>query len=225
MTEVFFDRALERAQFLDDYQAKHNKLVGPLHGLPISVKDSFHVPPYPVSIGLSLYATEPAKEEAPLITAMREMGAILYVKTNVPTGMSMCETINRIWGETQNPWGFSPGGSSGGEGALVSMKGSPLGIGTDLGGSVRMPAGFCGLYGVKPTVHRLSMRGHRTSLPGVDMISATCGPVARSLDDIKLFMEIMTSYPKTLSLDHDVRKKKSTCKLIDPNRKDADDTS
>lgn len=207
MTEVFFDAALRQAKFLDDYQRDNKKVIGPLHGLPISLKDSFFLPGMPSSIGLANLAREPAKSITPLAKIMSDLGAIFYVKTNVPMAMAMCETINRIWGETVNPWGFSPGGSSGGEGCIVSMKGSPLGIGTDLGGSVRLPSGFCGLYGFKPSAKRMSMRGHQSALAGVDMVPTTCGPLSRSLDTIELWLEVVTSEPRLWALDHNVSKK------------------
>lgn len=136
---------------------------------------------------------------------MQDLGAVFYVKTNIPIGMAGCESNNNIWGEAVNPWGFSPGGSSGGEGALVSMRGSPLGIGTDLGGSVRLPAGWCGLYGFKASTQRMSKRGHAGALPGVDLIKATCGPLARSFDTIEFWLEIVTSNPRLWDLDIKVR--------------------
>ena len=135
---------------------------------------------------------------------MQDLGAVFYVKTNVPVGMMGCETINNVWGEATNPWGFTPGGSSGGEGALVSMKGSPLGIGTDLGGSVRLPAGWCGLYGFKASALRMSMRGHRSPLEGVDLIKGTCGPLARCFDTVEFWLELITSEPRLWELDNDV---------------------
>lgn len=201
MTEVFFDDALKRAKFLDDYQREHKKLIGPFHGLPISLKDSFFLAPYPSSIGVAAFARKPVSTTAPLATLLHELGAVFYVKTNVPTAMMACETLNHLWGEATNPWGFTPGGSSGGEGALVSMKGSPLGIGTDLGGSIRMPAGWSGLYGCKPTAQRMSIRGHETALPGMDLIKTTCGPLARSLDTIEFWLEAVTSEPRLWDLD------------------------
>ena len=204
MTEVFFDDALERAKFLDDYQHKHKKLIGPFHGLPISLKDSFFLSPYPSSIGVAKLAREPVDSTAPLARLLHDLGAVFYVKTNVPVAMMGCETNNNLWGEANNPWGFTPGGSSGGEGALVSMKGSPLGIGTDLGGSVRMPAGWCGLYGFKASALRMSMRGHQSPLKGVDLIRGTCGPLARSFDTIELWLETVLSETRLWELDNTV---------------------
>lgn len=97
-------------------------------------------------------ATTP-EQETVLVTLLAKLGAIFYVKTNVPTAMMMMETINCVWGETNGAYhsGTSSGGSTGGEGTLLAMRGSPLGIGTDIGGSIRIPSAFNGLYGLKPT--------------------------------------------------------------------------
>ena len=135
LTEILYAEALERAKYLDEYQAKTGKTVGPLHGLPISLKDSFIVPPHPASIGMAVYANEPTTKDSTLVHILRELGAVFYVKTNVPVAMMMAETINNVWGETRNPLHkrLSPGGSSGGESALIAFKASPLGVGTDIG--------------------------------------------------------------------------------------------
>lgn len=137
LTEVLYPEAMERAQYLDHYLAKNGKTIGPLHGLPISLKDSFIVPPHPASIGMAAYANEPLDKETLIVTMLRNLGAVFYCKTNVPVAMMMAESNNHIWGETRNPLhkGLSAGGSSGGEGALIAFRGSPLGIGTDIGGS------------------------------------------------------------------------------------------
>lgn len=140
---------------------------------------------------------------------MGDLGAVLYVKTNTPVALAGLESNNNVWGETINPWGFTSGGSSGGEGALVAMRGSPLGIGTDLGGSVRLPAGWCGLYGFKPSSTRMSMRGHATALPGMDLIKTTSGPLARSFDAVEFWLETVTSQPRLWDLDSGVSYVKS----------------
>lgn len=153
MTEILFPEALARAKELDEHLSKTGNVIGPLHGLPISLKDCFITPPHPSSIGMSHYANEATTTETVLVSILRKLGAVFYVKTNVPTAMMMMETINPIWGETRGAYhsGTSCGGSSGGEGALLAMRGSPLGIGTDIGGSIRIPSAFNGLYGLKPT--------------------------------------------------------------------------
>jgi amidase len=155
LTEILFPEALARANFLDEYLEKTGEVIGPLHGLPISLKDCMITPPHPSSIGMACYANEATKqdEETLLVRILAKLGAVFYVKTTTPTAMMMMETISNVWGETSGAYhsGTSPGGSSGGEGALLAMRGSPLGIGTDIGGSIRIPSAFNGLYGLKPT--------------------------------------------------------------------------
>jgi amidase len=112
-------------------------------------------PPHPSSIGMAYYAnkaTQP-QDETLLVSILAKLGAVFYVKTTTPTAMMMMETISNVWGETNNAYhsDVSSGGSSGGEGALLAMKGSPLGIGTDIGGSIRIPSAFNSLFGLKPT--------------------------------------------------------------------------
>lgn len=155
LTEILFPEALARAKFLDEHLEKTGDVLGPLHGLPISMKDCFIIPPHPASLGMACYANEATtpEQETVLVSILAKLGAVFYVKTNVPTAMMMMETINPVWGETNAAYhsGTSAGGSSGGEGALLAMRGSPLGIGTDIGGSIRIPSAFNGLYGLKPT--------------------------------------------------------------------------
>ncbi|KIV93944.1 hypothetical protein PV10_05115 [Exophiala mesophila] len=195
LTEVLYAEAEQRAQELDDYQARTGKLIGPLHGLPISLKDCFITAPHPSSNGLAAFANEPLDQDTLLVTLLRDLGAVFYVKTNVPVAMMMAETNNNVWGETRNPLHklLSPGGSSGGEGALIAFKASPLGIGTDIGGSIRIPAGWCHLYGLKPSFGRFPTYGGKPGIAGQEYILAVNGPMARSLKTIQLYSEAVLS--------------------------------
>ncbi|KAI5284818.1 hypothetical protein KEM54_001050 [Ascosphaera aggregata] len=195
ITEVFFEEGLKRAQELDDYYASTEKTTGPLHGLPVSLKDNFAVAPYPASIGLAKYANQGMPKDSVVVDQLRRLGAIFYVKTNVPTMMLLTETTNNVWGETRNPVHnkLTPGGSSGGEGALLAIHASPLGVGTDIGESIRIPSAYCGIYGLKPTSGRISTLGNQASLPGQDFVYGVVGPMARSLDSLKLFCENVCS--------------------------------
>ena len=162
---MLFSEALERARFLDAHLEKTGEVIGPFHGLPISLKDCFITPPHPSSIGMACYANEPTRpeEETVLVGILARLGAVLYVKTATPTAMMMMETVSNVWGETNGAYhsGTSCGGSSGGEGVLLAMRGSPLGVGTDIGGSIRIPCAFNHLYGLKPTyVYGLSSQTH-----------------------------------------------------------------
>lgn len=205
MTEVLFPEAIERANYLDEYLENNDTVVGPLHGLPISLKDCFITPPHPASIGMAAFANQPTDQETLLVTILRDLGAVFYIKTNVPVAMMMMETNNNVWGETRNPIhkGLSPGGSSGGESALIAMKGSPLGIGTDIGGSIRIPSAWCHLYGLKPSFGRFPTWGGKSGIPGQEFILAVNGPMSRSLQSIKLYCEAVLS-PKAApwNLDH-----------------------
>lgn len=195
VTEVLFAEALERARFLDDHLEKHGKTFGPLHGLPISLKDCFITAPHPSSIGMAAYANEPLKKDTLIVTMLRDLGAVFYVKTNVPVAMMMAETNNNVWGESRNPLHkhLSPGGSSGGEGAILAFKASPLGVGTDIGGSIRIPSAWCSLYGLKPSFGRFPTHGGKSGIPGQELILAVNGPMSRNLSSLRIYSEALLS--------------------------------
>ncbi|SPC66724.1 related to AMD2 - acetamidase [Ustilago sp. UG-2017b] len=149
-TDFFPDLALARAKECDEHLAKHGKPIGPLYGLPISLKDQFHIQDTKLTMGyVGWIDRPPAKSHSVITQVMLRAGAVLYVRTSIPQSLMRCETHNHIYGRTLNPFNrsFTPGGSSGGEGALVGMHGSPLGLGADIGGSVRVPSAFNGLWG------------------------------------------------------------------------------
>ncbi len=169
--ETFFDAAVEDAKRLDRYYAQHKAPIGPLHGLPVSLKDQFHVKGVETTMGyVGWIGTFMGKSgtgqekvyESEMVRELRALGAVLYCKTSVPHSLMSGETINNIVGYTTNPknQNLSAGGSSGGEGALISLKGSPVGFGTDIGGSIRIPAAFCGLYGLRPSAGRMPYEGY-----------------------------------------------------------------
>ncbi|CAF3700813.1 unnamed protein product [Rotaria sp. Silwood1] len=119
------------------------------------------------------------------------IGAVLYVKTNVPQSVMVCETINNIVGRTLNPYNrlLSCGGSSGGETALIALHGSPIGVGTDIGGSIRTPAAFNGLWGIRPSHGRMPFAGVRSSMDGQETVHSVCGPIAHRAEDLAYFMK------------------------------------
>lgn len=164
--ETFFEAAIEDAKHLDEYYAQHKAPIGPLHGLPISLKDQFHVKNVETTMGyIGWVNTFEGKKgtgkekvfESEMVRELRSLGAVLYCKTSVPQSLMTGETVNNIIGYTTNPKNrnLSCGGSSGGEGALIALKGSPAGFGTDIGGSIRIPAAFNGLYGLRPSAGRM----------------------------------------------------------------------
>ncbi|CZT02650.1 hypothetical protein WAI453_002145 [Rhynchosporium graminicola] len=195
LTEILFPEAMARAESLDEHLSRTGTVIGPLHGLPISLKDCMITPPHPSSIGMACYANETTTEETVLVSVLAKLGAVVYVKTNVPTAMMMMETINVVWGETTGAHhsGTTPGGSSGGEGALLAMRGSPLGIGTDIGGSIRIPSAFNGLYGLKPSFGRFPVYGGKSGIAGQDFIYANNGPMSRSLSSLKIYCRAVLS--------------------------------
>ncbi|KAJ5331662.1 hypothetical protein N7476_001445 [Penicillium atrosanguineum] len=193
LTEPLFDRAIRRAQELDDHLQRTGNPVGPLHGLPVSVKDSFHVEGVDSSIGLSALAFKPTKVNADLVNLLQSLGAIIIAKTNVPQTLATLDSCNHLFGRTLNPLNrqWTAGGSTGGEGALLAMCGSMVGFGTDIGGSIRVPAMCQGIYGFKPSQGRVPFGGQESGqLAGKGRIAlqAVAGPLARSVADLAAVM-------------------------------------
>lgn len=207
LTEVNYAQAIQRAKELDQHIQKTGTPVGPLHGLPISVKDSFGVKGLQSTLGcVNLLDKNPLTENAPLVQILMDLGAIVHVKTNVPQGIITSDSHNNIFGRTLNPYNteeWTAGGSSGGEGALIALRGSLLGVGTDLAGSIRIPAWCCGVYGFKPTINRIPYTGIGTS--GVDLASigllASAGPMATTLADLEYFMKVVIDHQPWVGYD------------------------
>ncbi|KAF4546743.1 Acetamidase [Lasiodiplodia theobromae] len=193
VTETFFDQALERAQFLDNYLKREKKPIGPLHGLPISIKDSFQFKGVDSTIGfVSFLENGPATKNSAIVQMLLDLGAVLYCKTNVPQTLMTADSDNNVFGRTLNPHNTSltAGGSSGGEGALVALRGSLLGVGTDIAGSIRIPSLCCGVYGFRPTADRMPYGGQVSpALDGIPGIIPTAGPLATSFADLELFFK------------------------------------
>ncbi|TEB18654.1 general amidase [Coprinellus micaceus] len=179
LTEVFFDRARERAKVLDEEYAKTGKLVGPLHGVPVSAKDMFDIEGIDSTIGFSQWSCNPARSNADIICQLLAAGAVPFVKTNVSQAMFSFECSNPLFGRSLSPYdpAFTCGGSSGGEGALLAMNGSALGFGSDAGGSLRAPAAYCGIYSLKPGMGRVSCNGAKGLVGGVEVSATVAGPM------------------------------------------------
>ncbi|KAK9449100.1 amidase signature domain-containing protein [Limtongia smithiae] len=195
-TEFFPDLALARAQELDDYyKSSGGKTVGPLHGLPISLKDQFRVKGIDACMGYVSWIGRIAEENSTIVDLLLAAGAVFFVKTNIPTSLMAAETRNCVYGQTVNAYNrtLAPGGSSGGEGAIVSMKGAPIGIGTDIGGSIRIPSSFSGVYGIRPSHGRFPYLKVSNSLEYNEAVVSVDGPLAGSLDDLVLFSKALLS--------------------------------
>ncbi|KAL3478998.1 putative acetamidase [Aspergillus californicus] len=189
LTEIFFDRALERAKALDEELERMGRVVGPLHGVPVSVKDRFDVEGFDTTVGWVGLANKPAAKSDAVVQLLESMGAVLYAKTNVPQSLMMSDSYNHVFGQSVNAFNRNliSGGSSGGEGALVGSGGSVLGIGTDIGGSIRVPSTLQGLYSICPTTGRVPwncsvMHQHY-------LVPPVAGPMARSLSTVEYFMQ------------------------------------
>lgn len=192
-SEIFFDSALEQAKFQDEYFQKHGKTLGPFHGIPISLKDQVNLPGLDSAMGYVALLNKPKTldEEAVIADCLRKLGAIFYVKTTVPMAMMSFDTNSNIYGKTSNAINrkLSPGGSSGGEGALVGSRGSLLGLGTDIGGSIRVPSSFNGLYGLRPSNGRFPYHNCTNSYTGQTVIQSVIGPMAHDIEDLEYFCE------------------------------------
>ncbi|KAI1765412.1 amidase [Hypoxylon sp. FL1150] len=191
LTEILFSDALAQARQLDEYLKTHGTVLGPLHGIPVTLKDQFNVKGYDTTLGYLGRAFKPANEDAVLVKMLKKLGAVALAKTNLPQSIMWCETDNPLWGLTTNPSSseYTPGGSTGGEAALLNLHGSLLGWGTDLGGSVRIPSSMMGLYGLKPTFSRLPYHGAAVSTDGQEHVPSSVGPLARDLSSLTLVMK------------------------------------
>ncbi len=194
LTEPLFTSALQRAEFLDNYLAEHGKPLGPLHGLPVSMKDTFNIAGVDSTIGIAALCFKPAKSNSPLVDLLLSLGCVIIAKTNVPQTLAALDSNNNVFGRTMNPINrlLTAGGSSGGEGVLVAMKGSMIGVATDIAGSIRVPAMCNGVYGFKPSVGRVPHEGQENgSLYGNGRVGvqAVTGPIARSVQDLDTFLK------------------------------------
>ncbi|KAI0091703.1 amidase signature enzyme [Irpex rosettiformis] len=190
---VFLDEARGEAQKLDMHFQTTGELKGPLHGVPISFKDLFHVAGYDTTMGHTMFAGQPAESDAEVVRLVREAGGIPFVKTNLSQTLMFFECVNPMWGRTTNPYSdaHTSGGSTGGEAALLAMDGSALGWGNDVGGSMRIPTSYCGVYSLKPAHGRISSGGMRDAIPGFEAITTVTGPMARSVEDLELAFRVV----------------------------------
>lgn len=189
-----YDAARAEADAIDRSRAQ-GKALGPLGGVPMTVKESFDVAGTATTAGLTARAGHRATADAEMVARLRGAGAILLGKTNVPQLLMANETDNPLYGRTNNPWSLdrAPGGSSGGEAAIVAAGGSALGLGTDFGGSVRLPASSCGVHTLKPTTGRLTLAGHVALRRGQEAILSQPGPIARGVADLSLAMSLLAA--------------------------------
>lgn len=185
------DAAREEARAVDAKRRRGDTLP-PLAGVPITVKESLDLAGTPSTFGIETRASHRAAVDDIHVARLREAGAIVLGKTNVAQCLIFTESDNPLYGRSNNPWNVERtcGGSSGGEGAIIAAGGSPLGLGTDIGGSVRMPAHFCGIVGLKPTTGRMNDMGRYSVPVGQRAIPSQVGVLARHVADVALGIEI-----------------------------------
>ncbi len=187
-----FDRALAAARDADDALAR-GQLIGPLHGLPMTIKESYDVAGLPTTWGIPQFTDNVAETDAVVVSRYKAAGAHFMGKTNVPTTLFDFQSFNDIYGTTSNPWDLdrTPGGSSGGTAASLAAGLTGLDSGSDIGGSIRNPAHYCGVYGHKPTWGIVPSQGH--GLPGSLAVGdlAVVGPLARSAEDLTLALDVV----------------------------------
>ena len=187
---VLADDAIDKAKKAENDLYKTGKKIGPLHGVPYTIKDSINVLGYRTSSGSLLTSETASTRHSPISDRLVKAGGIMLGKTNTPEFTLWWETDNKVYGRTNNPWDLSrtPGGSSGGEASAIASFMSPIGIGSDSGGSIRVPASYCGIFGLKPTHGRVPITGH---VPYTLLEHTHIGPMARSIKDIALALSII----------------------------------
>ncbi|ARI53233.1 amidase [Streptomyces sp. S8] len=197
-----FDRAREAARAADRARARGGER--PLLGIPVTVKESYDIAGLPTTWGMPEHRDHVPAEDAVQVARLRAAGAVVLGKTNVPLGLQDVQSFNEVYGTTNNPWnhGRTPGGSSGGSAAALACGFGALSIGSDIAGSLRTPAHFCGVYAHKPTLGLAASRGMVPptvpALP-VDGDLAVVGPMARSARDLGLLLDVMAG-PDPLTL-------------------------
>ena len=185
------ERVRKHAKQLEASREPH----GPLHGLPVTIKSSIATAGYRCEIGSTLHRGDVPAEDAVAVGRLRTAGALILGTTNCPEFLMAYETANTLYGRTSNPWDLerSPGGSSGGESAAIAAGMSAAGLGSDSGGSVRVPAHFTGICSLKPTPGRVPGRGHLPPCVGPFSILGAIGPMARTIEDIQLLFDVLSA--------------------------------
>ncbi|HZS81537.1 MAG TPA: amidase [Stellaceae bacterium] len=195
-----FARARERARAADAALARYD-IWGPLHGVPMTVKESYDIAGLPTCWGSPALRDNMARHDAVVVERLKRAGAIIFGKTNVPVMLADFQAYNPVYGTTRNPWDPDrvPGGSSGGSAAALAAGFAALEAGSDIGGSIRFPAHYCGVYGHKPSWGIVPPRGH--SLPGsyAPTDISVVGPLARSAEDLALALEVMAGADEKLA--------------------------
>jgi fatty acid amide hydrolase len=199
-----FDEALASATEADEKRRRGDPL-GSLHGVPVTIKEQWRVAGTQTTLGATNKIGNVFNSEGPLVTKLRQSGAIIMGKTNIMQTLAGIESDNRVYGRSSNPWNLdrTPGGSSGGEAAIVAAGGSALGLAGDFGGSTRIPAHFCGVCGFKPTSGRLTNDDFSPGLleGGQEIVIPQPGPITRTVGDMVLAMKIFVETSQRVTRD------------------------
>ncbi|WP_161569251.1 amidase [Candidatus Oscillochloris fontis] len=191
-----FARARQEAREADE-RVRQGASLGPLHGVPITIKEAFDVAGTPATCGLLSAKVHLPQQDAVAVARLKAAGAIVLGKTNTPDNCWDQETISYLFGRTNNPWDLarSPGGSTGGEAAILAAGGSPLGLGSDIAGSIRLPAAWCGIVGLRPTSGLINEVGFWPPSVGRLADLNAVGPMARRVEDVALAFAILSEQP------------------------------
>ena len=190
------ESALAQAKASDEALSRQQSL-GVFHGVPVNVKESFAVAGQPCTWGIPVFRDSKAPRNAAVVDRLLGAGAVLIGATNVPVSLADWQSYNPMYGTTNNPWDLkrTPGGSSGGSTAALAAGLGYLSVGSDIGGSIRVPSHFCGIYGHKPTLDLISQRGHQPggspTAPGFSTLLAVAGPMARSASDLLAALKVL----------------------------------
>jgi Asp-tRNA(Asn)/Glu-tRNA(Gln) amidotransferase A subunit family amidase len=193
---VMEEPAREAANRAEQLLATNGPVLAPLHGIPVSIKDSFNMVGLPTTCGSRFYADSRPAHDATAVARLKRAGAIPIGKSNCPEFLSNYESDNHVAGRTNNPWDLerTSGGSSGGESAAIAAFFSAGGIGSDGGGSIRVPAHFTGIAGLKPTPGRISAAGHVPEMNHPTGLIGVAGPMARTARDLRLLFQVLAGY-------------------------------
>ncbi|MEH2271016.1 MAG: amidase [Nostoc sp.] len=189
------ENAIARSKVADQALAQGENW-GVLHGVPVTIKDTIETKGLRTTSSYQPLADYVPKQDATVVARLRAAGAIILGKTNTPQLADNFQTNSPLFGRTNNPWNHecTPGGSTGGGASAIAAGLSPLELGSDIGGSIRVPSHFCGIFGLKPTEHRVSTFGHIPELPGTPKTIRylqTIGPLARSVEDLRLCLSLI----------------------------------
>ncbi|CZR52326.1 uncharacterized protein PAC_02203 [Phialocephala subalpina] len=197
LTPFFPEEALRTAAASDEHLAKTGKPIGPLHGFTVCIKDMYDLKGQRSTMDFISGFDVIAEKNSALVRVLRESEAVFHAKTTMPQTGMILETASHLWGRTCNPFNIAlvPGGSSGGDGVLIAMRGSPIAPSSDIGGSIRFPAAYNGLYSLKPKAECIPRSGLRSPAPGNVSIKVSCGPQCHSVADVKMFTKVINAYP------------------------------